>query len=352
MIKLDTFQPIKPIDNRNGTTLSIKRSRRGIAAGLTVALAVISLTACGGSSLGGTANGDGSDKLTVGSIANNAVALPLLIAVEQGFFEDAGLEVEVVNAKSGPEVTAGLIGGTFQIGFANPPTAMPAMKQGQDLVALPPFEDLDWKIVATSASGITDLKSLKGKKLGVTARGSATESFAREVLKDGGVDPDSVTYIAAGLSQTQAPALRSGAFDATVLPYSSGAVISAQGIELTTLADSLNGTAGDIGKSGLAGFWMTTRSTMEKDAKAVKGFCQAMAASTKWLASDANKAAGTALIADFLKVSPDVASITWDAVQPTFHDQIDASQWSKNAEWVLGSDDGLSFENNVSTTCS
>ena len=46
------------------------------------------------------------------------------------------------------------------------------------MVALPPYGKLDLAVVTPDGSGITSLKSLAGKKIGVTAVGAFTEKFA------------------------------------------------------------------------------------------------------------------------------------------------------------------------------
>ncbi|WP_369809775.1 ABC transporter substrate-binding protein [Parafrankia sp. EUN1f] len=61
----------------------------------------------------------------MGNFPTSALTLPFAVAQEQGFFRDAGLNVTTVKAKSGPELLAGLIGGTTQIAVAVPPTPSP-----------------------------------------------------------------------------------------------------------------------------------------------------------------------------------------------------------------------------------
>jgi NitT/TauT family transport system substrate-binding protein len=112
----------------------------------------------------------------VGNFPNTALTLPFAIAQAQGYFTDAGLNVQVVPATSGPALASELIGGTTQIAVEVPPNAFPAMQQGEQLEALPPYGKLDLAVVAPDGSGITSLKSLAGKKVGVTAVGAFTKS--------------------------------------------------------------------------------------------------------------------------------------------------------------------------------
>ena len=121
--------------------------------------------------------------VSVGDFPNSALTLPFAIAQDQGYFRDAGLNVQAVSAASGPVLASELIGGSTQIAVEVPTNAFPAMKQGEPLVAMPPYGRLDLAIVTPDGSGVTSLKSLVGKKIGVTALGSATETFAEYVLQ-------------------------------------------------------------------------------------------------------------------------------------------------------------------------
>ena len=76
--------------------------------------------------------------VSVGNFPNTALTLPFAIAQAQGYFKDAGLDVQVVPATSGPALASQLIGGTTQIAVEVPPNAFPAMQQGEQLEALPP----------------------------------------------------------------------------------------------------------------------------------------------------------------------------------------------------------------------
>src|SRR5215831_18502498 len=52
--------------------------------------------------------------VAVGNFPNTALTLPFAIAQAQGYFKDAGLNVQVVPATSGPALASELIGGTTQ----------------------------------------------------------------------------------------------------------------------------------------------------------------------------------------------------------------------------------------------
>jgi NitT/TauT family transport system substrate-binding protein len=289
--------------------------------------------------------------VTVGNFPTSALTLPFAIAQDQGFFRQAGLNVQTVAATSGPVLASELIGGTTQIAVEVPPNAFPAMQQGEPMVALPPYGRLDLAVVAPSGSGVTSLKSLSGKRIGVTLRGAFTEKFADYVLTAAGVSPASVTFVAVGGLATQEAALTHHQIDATVLSSDAIAAFTAHGIKLTTLASSLNGTAGQLGAVGLQSFWGTTTGFRTSHPQVVKDFCTAMSQATAFLANNANRSAGLPTIEKLLSVPAPVAGQVWDTVHSAWTTQITATRWAANDKLILGSATSLPFSKYVAPSC-
>jgi NitT/TauT family transport system substrate-binding protein len=72
----------------------------------------------------------------------------------------------------------------------------------------------------------TDVKGLKGTKLGMTRAGSATDLALRALLRDAGLEPDrDVAVIAVGSSASAAAALKAGQIDGFMGGEPGGAVI-------------------------------------------------------------------------------------------------------------------------------
>lgn len=338
--------------------MNINRTRP-VAGVLTLLALAGSLAACGSSTkrasgTAGTASGAASSNLTrvsVGNFPNSALTLPYAVAEDQGFFKAAGLDVQTVPSTSGPALVSALIGGTTQIAVQVPPNAFPAMQQGEPLLALPPYGRLDLDIVTPSSSGIAGIKSLAGKKIGVTARGAFTETFARYVLQQNGVDPTNVTFIAVGALATQEVALRNHEIDATVLSSDTTAAATAHGINLTTLASSLNGTAGPLGQIGLQSFWATTKGYRSSHPQVVDEFCTAMNRSVSWLDNNANRNAGSQDIATLLNVPVAVANQVWDNVHTAWSPTIDNTRWSANAKLIAGSATAVPMSQFVAASC-
>jgi NitT/TauT family transport system substrate-binding protein len=344
----------KPTDEKE-EVMKIARAAAGI-----VGLAALgaSLAACGSSSSHATAPKGASThaapantnltKVTIGNFPTSALTLPYVVAQDQGFFKDAGLNVETVNSTSGPTLVAGLIGGTTQIAVEVPPNAFPAMQQGEPLAVLSPYGRLDLSIVTPTNSGITNLQSLRGKTIGVTARGAFTETFARYVLKQNGINPNSVTFVATGTLLTQEAALRNHAVNATVFSSDATAAAGAHGIDLRVLASSLNGTAGPLGTVGLQSFWATTAGYRNSHPAVINGFNTAMNRAVAWLDNNANRSAGAQDIATLMNIPVSVAGQVWDNVHTAWSTNITPARWSANTKLILGSPTSLPYQKFVS----
>jgi ABC-type nitrate/sulfonate/bicarbonate transport system ATPase subunit/ABC-type nitrate/sulfonate/bicarbonate transport system substrate-binding protein len=362
-------KPNPPISDQINPPQKEKRmkiTRRSIVGALGLVALAAPLAACGSSSSHTSAPSAGSThasppsssaptagltKVTVGDFPTSALTLPFVVAQDQGFFKAAGLDVQTVMSSSGPSLVSGLIGGTTQIAAEVPPNAFPVMQQGEPLVAMGPYGRLDLSLVTPANSGITNVASLQGKKIGVTARGAFTESFARYVLQQDGINPNRVTFVAAGTLLTQEAALRNHAIDAFVSSSDATAAADAHGSQLRVLASSLNGTAGALGTVGLQSFWATTTPYRNSHPAVVNAFCTAMHQSVAWLDNNANRTAGAQDIANLMNIPTTVAGQVWDTVHGAWSTSISPVRWSANAKLILGSPTSVPFQKFVSTGC-
>jgi NitT/TauT family transport system substrate-binding protein len=262
--------------------------------------------------------------------------MPLTIAQEQGFFEDAGLEVETVVAPSGPALASALIGGTTQIATGVTQGIFPALAQGQPLRAVAPFGQMDLQLVVPEDSGVKDVADLEGKNIGVTARGAVSETFARTMLKEAGVDPDSVTYVAVGPLPAQIAAFQQGAIDASSFSADATVVAEKQGVELRDLVSTLDGSAGELGDYGMQSFWATTEQYTKEHGDVVDGFCTAMNEAADWYADDANKDAAVQSIMGVTQLPEGSATEIWELQHKEFVPEIDEERWNANVDWILG----------------
>jgi ABC-type nitrate/sulfonate/bicarbonate transport system substrate-binding protein len=145
------------------------------------------------------------------------VVIAFTTAKEKGYYQEEGLDVNLVVMRDTLGISA-LIGGNADFasmsgaGFTAILGGMPLRFAFSSF-----FRPMFWLYAKPD---IQDIKSLKGKRVGVTGLGSGPDNLLRETLKRNGLEGGrDVTILALGLPSTVSTALRSGTIDAgTISP--------------------------------------------------------------------------------------------------------------------------------------
>src|SRR3712207_781944 len=186
-------------------------------------LAVVALAArgCGGDSGGGGGGGEGGGTQTVRigtlPIANSA---PMYLGVEQGFFEEEGLEVEPTVLQSGNEIITGMVAGDYDVGFVGYISAGIAAAKNVPVCVLTASDatgtspEDDWQVLVAGAdTPIQSPQDLAGKTLSVNGLGGVAEVMIKAALDQEGVDWRSVELIEVPFPEVPA-AIAAGRIDA------------------------------------------------------------------------------------------------------------------------------------------
>jgi len=128
------------------------------------------------------------------SFAWNATAacLPTITAAkDKGFFAKHGLDVDLINYSGSTDQLLE----TLAIGKADAAVGMALrwlkpLEQGFDVKIVASLHGGCMRLLVPAASGITDLRSLKGKSIAVSDMNSPAKNFFAILLKKAGVDPD------------------------------------------------------------------------------------------------------------------------------------------------------------------
>ena len=158
----------------------MKRSKLLIAALATFALA-------------GHAGAD--EKLKVGylRVMDDAQAI---VAHEGGFYRKQGLDVELIEFKSGTDLIKAIVGGQIDSGVLGFTNAVAWASKGADLKVVGGAQHGYHAIVARDDSGINTVADLKGKTLASQAEGSTADTVLKGVvLKQAGLRPEDVNIM-------------------------------------------------------------------------------------------------------------------------------------------------------------
>lgn len=281
-----------------------------LTVGLATSLAVLGLVGCGSGGEGGSgADGDGT-KVRIAH-NTNAANLPARVAHEQGFFEEEGLNVDfkvVENISTLPPA----LGKSFEIVQTAPTNMITASSEGIPMVAVS-GATVDTEasptaaVIASKKSGVTDIKGLKGKTLGVLNETGTLHTAFKAWLKDAGVPLDSVNTV-----QVDGPAmadqLRAGRVDAveTIAPFHTTILENEDTVDL---GDPYLQMAPEIG----AILWGSQRDWAEKNPEAVESFRKAIAKAIKYI--DENEDEAKKVLQDYTGLSDEIIA---DTKLPTY----------------------------------
>lgn len=143
--------------------------------------------------------------------------LPLTIAEQLKYFQDEGLEVEIVDFAGGARALQAVVGGSADVVSGAFEHTLNMQAKGQPMRAFVLQGRAPQIVLAVSTKTMPQYKSLadlKGKKIGVTAPGSSTNIMTNFVLAKAGIKPSEVSYVGVGASQGAVAAVRAGQIDA------------------------------------------------------------------------------------------------------------------------------------------
>ncbi len=148
-----------------------------------------------------------------------------------GYFEEEGIDPSFLTSGGSAQVIQWMSTNQIEIGSSMPDSVLFLAAKGEDVGVTSIFNTSRktmYYVVAKPGSGISALKDLKGKKIGVFSLGHATLPFAKFSTKQAGLDPEKeVSFLAVGQGVQAAKALYDGHVDALCLWDS----------ELTTMED-------------------------------------------------------------------------------------------------------------------
>lgn len=160
------------------------------AIGLAAVLACMGFVGCGNET--GKGESEKLERVTLNEVAHSIFYAPQYVAIENGYFEKEGIDLELVTGYGADKTMAAVISGDAQIGFmgaeasvyaclegANDPVvnfAQGTQRAGNFLVAREEMPDFQWS-------------DLKGKNILGGRKGGMPEMVFEYILKQNGLDP-------------------------------------------------------------------------------------------------------------------------------------------------------------------
>lgn len=201
--------------------------------------ALLLATACGSDGDEGD-NGGGGELTTIDflqPLPKSIAFYPLMTAEELGYFEEEGIEVNLLPSGD-TSVPLAIVRGNADIGAAITPDIIVALSEGEELsLVYEHYQKNVFRIVVPAGSDINSVADLKGKKIGVTAAASGDAALVQTAIFEEGMNPETdIELVVVGDGGPRvAISLEEGKIDAYAGALSDLVAIQAAGIEFTSI---------------------------------------------------------------------------------------------------------------------
>ena len=252
-------------------------------------LAVLSLAGCG--------REEALDKVRVCEVTHSIFYAPQYAAIQLGFFEEEGIEIELSTGEGADKVMAAVLSDNIDIGFAGPEAAIYVYNEGKEDHALV-FAQLTRRdgsfLVAREPDPDFSWEKLRGKHILPGRKGGVPYMTLEYVIRQQGMDPaadllmdNSVQY-----------ALMTGAFlggtgDYVTIFEPTASMLEAEGKGY--IVASVGEAAGEIPYTA----YFAKKSYIEENRDLVERFTRAVYKGQKWVAEHSAAEVAQAVAASF-----------------------------------------------------
>ncbi|MBI3058821.1 MAG: ABC transporter substrate-binding protein, partial [Deltaproteobacteria bacterium] len=173
----------------------------------------------------------GEEKVLVAYGGHSESVAHMWVGIEKGLFKKYGLDVGMLQVRSGPLIMATLASGSVHVIWTAPSSVLSAVSGGLKLSCVASTtNNLPRELVVQKE--IRSFDELRGRVFGVQSVGGGLWLQTMVVLEKLGIDPDGyqLRMRVIGDIPTVTQALMSGNVDAAVLPYSFGDIAKRAGL--------------------------------------------------------------------------------------------------------------------------
>ena len=178
-------------------------------------------------------------KVKIGTCGQFLCLVPYEVAKRRGYFQEQGLDVEIIWAKGGTQALQFMIGGAVDYSATSLDAVLQARQRGAKVVQVASSGRLPLFALATApktAGAIQAVKDLAGRTVAVSGLGNADHLMLQYLLKRAGVDPKGVQYATIGTNLFEA--LKQGQVEAGMVQEPALSLLKeAGGRELVNLMD-------------------------------------------------------------------------------------------------------------------
>ena len=269
-------------------------TRRSLIAAVPLAAAA-PLAACGDDTSAGT--------VKVAVLGPGSLQWLHAIAKDQGFYEDAGVEVEDVQVQNSSSLVQAVSAGSANAGIALGDNVITAVDEGSP-IAITGTLLQKAALRLYGAPGIGEIGDLEGADVTAGAVEGGTYELLVYMLQQAGVDPESLTPVAIANSSDRVVAMENG---------------QVQGALLIPPFDTVAEEAGATMLGWYDEYWLETplivnTSWAEENEEAAKALTQGLAEGAKFFADAANEDDSVRVLQDYAGVDENAARAAFEFI--------------------------------------
>ncbi|MET3926618.1 ABC transporter substrate-binding protein [Devosia sp. 2618] len=238
------------------------------------------------------------------------------LALQEGYFEREGVDVELVRVQQTPSALAAIQAGDGEMANIGTDALLLLVAGGADdlRAVVSPNKSLPFLIAAKDA--VATPADLAGKSFGIGRPGSLDQSLSTRVMIAQGVDPETVEFVALGQPNVRAQALMANQIDATTISIGVWSSLpDTTGLHVLVSQDDYYAAAPLVSKVNIV-----TAKVLEERRDEVKGVITALVKASRDFAADP-----AVWVAAMEKARPDVDKATLETLGDSF-----AKSWSVN----------------------
>ena len=246
-----------------------------------------------------------ADTITFGHVgAPSAIVWPIYIGLDQGFFDQSGVKLDIIFTRSSAQVMQQLAAGALDMGDTSAFDPVRGVAGGA-AVAILTIEARPAPFSLLAKPDIKSIKELKGKTISVGQTTDIARIYFDRMLEANGLHDSDVDALPTDSTAARLAALESKAVDASIL--SAPASFKAASDGFVTL-----GLAADYVKDFPFGTIDMSRDWARSNASLAKRFMAAYLKSIAWFYDDKNRDHAIAIMAAASKTSTDDNTQSYD----------------------------------------
>lgn len=241
--------------------------------------------------------------IRLSEVTHSVFYAPQYVAMSQGFFEEEGLELELLNGGGADKVMTSVLTGEVEIGLAGPEACIYVLLEGRADApkVFAQLTNCDGAFLVGRTDEDFSWKNLQGKTVIGGRKGGVPEMTLEYVMKQNGVDPQADAVVDTSVQfNMMAGAFTGGNGDYVALfePTATEVELAGQGYVLCSIGEA----GGEIPYTA----YFAAPSYMSAHSDVIQRFTNAIAKGQEWVQTHSDEEIAAALVSYFPDTSAEV----------------------------------------------